>query len=291
MRFSITTPSFGQLAFLRLNAASVADQRSPGVEVEHLVQDGGSRDGTAEWLATRPDINGLVEPDDGMYDAINRGIRRGSGDVHAWLNCDEQYLPGALAAVADHFLRHPEVDILIGHTVVVDEEGRYLCHRKAVIPTPGILKRGRLPLHSSSLFFRRHLVHGPRGGLFDPAWKAMGDWAWICAVLQQGARIEVHDAFLSTFTDTGGNLGMSPRAREEMSRVKAGLSPLDHLATPIVRGVDYMRKALSGYYRQRPFDYVIYRPDPSTPLGVSHERRVFHVDRPTVIWKGHMLGT
>ncbi|MBK7482552.1 MAG: glycosyltransferase [Flavobacteriales bacterium] len=81
MKFTVVTPSFGQLPYLRLNAASIADQRDAGADVEHIVQDGGSKDGTREWLLTRPDIRGIAEADSGMYDAINRGIRKGEGDV------------------------------------------------------------------------------------------------------------------------------------------------------------------------------------------------------------------
>ena len=53
-----------------------------------------------------------------MYDAINRGFAKASGDILAWLNCDEQYLPGALAKVADHFARHPRTDILFGDIIL-----------------------------------------------------------------------------------------------------------------------------------------------------------------------------
>lgn len=289
MKFTVVTPSFGQLAYLKLNAASVADQRGDGVEVEHIVQDGGSKDGTREWLATRTDIQGHAEADHGMYDAINRGIIKGEGDVFSWLNCDEQYLPGALAIVRDLFQANPDADIAIGHTIVVDPQGGYMCHRKAVVPTPGILRRGRLPVHSSSMFFRRRLVKGPGAVLFDKEWKAMGDWAWMKEVMDKGARVVKVEAFISTFTDTGGNLGMSPRAREEAQRVQDALSWPDRLATPLVRMDDYARKMATGYYRQSPFDYALYRPDPSAPDGVSTQRHTVHVSKPTFIWKGHMM--
>jgi glycosyltransferase involved in cell wall biosynthesis len=124
MKFTVVTPSFGQLHYLKLNAASIADQRAPGIDVEHIVQDGGSKDGTREWLATRPDIRGVAEADNGMYDAINRGIMKGEGDIFSWLNCDEQFLPGALAAVKTFFEEHPEADMLAGDTLVVDAKGR-----------------------------------------------------------------------------------------------------------------------------------------------------------------------
>src|SRR5437773_84848 len=107
MKCSIVTPSFRNSAWLRLCVASVADQQ--GVEVEHIVQDAGSDDGTLDWLPTDPRVRAFVEKDSGMYDAINRGLRRASGDILGYLNCDEQYLPGALRAVKDFFEKNPGI--------------------------------------------------------------------------------------------------------------------------------------------------------------------------------------
>ena len=113
--FSIITPSFRQLDWLKLCAASIADQA--GVRVEHLVQDAGSGETMLAWAAEwkrkcetedgRFSFQLAMEKDDGMYDAVNRGLRRASGELLAYLNCDEQYLPGALATVADYFAKNP----------------------------------------------------------------------------------------------------------------------------------------------------------------------------------------
>src|SRR5574339_629315 len=118
MRFSVITPSFQNSTWLKLCVASVADQ---GVAVEHIVQDAGSTDGTLDWLQTDPRVRLFVERDSGMYDAINRGLQRASGDVLAYLNCDEQYLPGALQSVTEFFVSHPSVDVVFGDFVVVNE--------------------------------------------------------------------------------------------------------------------------------------------------------------------------
>jgi glycosyltransferase involved in cell wall biosynthesis len=101
MNFSIITPSFRNSAWLKLCIASVADQQ--GVELEHIVQDSCSDDGTGDWLPNDPRVKAFIEKDAGMYDAVNRGYRRATGDILAYLNCDEQYLPGALAAVKSFF--------------------------------------------------------------------------------------------------------------------------------------------------------------------------------------------
>lgn len=286
MKFTVVTPSFGQLHYLRLNAASVADQRGPGIEVEHIVQDGGSTDGTREWLLSRPDIRGIAEADNGMYDAINRGLQKGEGDVFSWLNCDEQYLPGTLAAVRDFFTKNPQADMVAGDTLVVNAQGEYQCHRKAVVPTTGILRLGRTPVQSCSLFFRAKLVKGERGILFDPQWKAMGDWAWLRDQNARGARMLRLPRFLATFVDDGGNLGMSPRAVQETRAVYGALSTWHRATEYVVRGADYARKIMDGYYAQKPFDYAIYDADVASPSGVAQQRRTRHVAKPTWHWKG-----
>jgi len=81
MDFSIITPSFRNGPWLKLCIASVADQQ--GVSHEHIVQDAGSDDGTLEWLTDDSRVRAFVEKDSGMYDAINRGLRRAQGDFNA----------------------------------------------------------------------------------------------------------------------------------------------------------------------------------------------------------------
>lgn len=91
-RFSVVTPTRNSLTKLKCCVGSVRGQT--GVEVEHLVHDACSTDGTVGWLSGQNDLDSVSENDSGMYDAINRGWSRASGDIVSWLNSDEQYLPG-----------------------------------------------------------------------------------------------------------------------------------------------------------------------------------------------------
>ena len=131
MQFSIITPSFRNSEWLKLCIASVADQ---GVEAEHIVQDSCSPDGTQEWLPQDRRVKAFIEKDQGMYDAINRGFRRARGEILAHLNCDEQYLPGALAAAWDYFQNHPRVEVAFAHAVVIGPDGDYRCDRRSSVP-------------------------------------------------------------------------------------------------------------------------------------------------------------
>src|SRR5947207_15737324 len=123
MNLSIVTPSFRNSEWLKLCIASVADQE--GAAIEHIVHDSVSDDGTLEWLPQDKRVKAFVEKDSGMYDAINRGLARASGEIVAYLNCDEQYLPGTLKAVATFFDEHPRVDAVVADTIVTDTKGDY----------------------------------------------------------------------------------------------------------------------------------------------------------------------
>ena len=85
MRISIVTPSFRNSRWLELCIASVADQNAMQ---EHIVQDSCSDDGTQDWLPRDPRVKAYIEKDKGMYDAVNRGLRRATGDILAYINCD-----------------------------------------------------------------------------------------------------------------------------------------------------------------------------------------------------------
>jgi glycosyltransferase involved in cell wall biosynthesis len=134
--FSIVTPSYKQPMWLQLCAASVADQNAPGIAIEHIVQDSLSGPEIAEAVKSFPNLKLISEKDKGMYDAINRGWEKATGDVLCWLNCDEEYLPGVLSKVADYFRAHPETEVLFADAIIVDNDGNYVCSRQVLTPGP-----------------------------------------------------------------------------------------------------------------------------------------------------------
>ena len=129
--FSVITPSYNMLRFLPICCNSISDQK---VDYEHIVIDGVSIDGSVEWLKNRPNIINLSESDDGMYDAINKGVRRSRGEIISYLNCDEQYLPGILLRVSEIFHRRPHIDLLFGNALIIRPNGGLLAYRKAFAP-------------------------------------------------------------------------------------------------------------------------------------------------------------
>jgi glycosyltransferase involved in cell wall biosynthesis len=123
-RISIVTPSFNQASYIGETIESVLAQRYP--DVEHIVIDGGSRDGTLDVLGRYPHLRVVSEPDRGHADALNKGFRLATGDIWAFLNSDDTLLPGALARVAEEIDPARGRHIVMGRCRFVDERGRFI---------------------------------------------------------------------------------------------------------------------------------------------------------------------
>ncbi len=279
-KFSIITPSFRQLAWLKLAAASVADQE--GVTSEHIVQDAGTGPELEAWAAglQRGDparaFRLFVEKDTGMYDAINRGLQRASGEIAAYLNCDEQYLPGALEAVGKYFDENPAVDVAFAHALVIDAQGRCLCLRKAILPGKiHTWVSGNLAILTCATFFRRQAILD-RGLLFNPDRCAIGDGEWVMRLIDTGVPMGILPRITSTFLDHGSNMMLSERGVREQAQLIASAPGWARALRLAVLAHYRLRKLLHGAYRHAPFDYSVYL-DPSA-------RTSFHVAKPSFRW-------
>ena len=124
MRVTIVTPVFNGLPWLPECIDSVAQQRAD-VDVEHLVYDGGSTDGSAEWLREHASLGyeATIGPDGGQTDALVKGFERATGEVFGWLNADDVLEPGALKRVVDVFATDPRLAMVVGVCLVIDSAG------------------------------------------------------------------------------------------------------------------------------------------------------------------------
>jgi glycosyltransferase involved in cell wall biosynthesis len=274
MKFSIITPSYRNSDWLRLCVASVADQQ--GVELEHIVQDSCSNDGTQDWLPRDPRVRAFIEKDGGMYDAVNRGFRRATGDILAYLNCDEQYLPGGLAAIQSFFTRHPEAEVVFAGSLITDGEGQYICHRHSLVPNQRHAWY-RFPVLTCSIFIRRGVLH-ERGLYFDPRWRDLGDFHWVLALLKNRVRLAVCDTFTSAFADTGDNMNLKPNAIREKKETLALAPCWVRWFKPAWIISHRLRRLRAGHFRLAPTSYQVY-------TKASPDRRVtVDVPRPTAVW-------
>lgn len=115
---SIVTPSFNSRAFIGATLRSV--QRQTYGSIEHFVFDGGSTDGTLDVIedfAHRHPLRWTSQPDDGMYDAVNRGMAETDGDIVAYLNSDDLLVPWAVEVVVEAFRANPEADVVFGDAI------------------------------------------------------------------------------------------------------------------------------------------------------------------------------
>ena len=124
VKLSVIIPCLNQEHYIRATLESVCSQVGPQVEI--IVIDGGSTDGTLREIENfRSSLSCIVsEPDKGHYDAVNKGMSRATGDILCWLNADDLYLPWTFSVVMQIFREHPEVCWLSGIPSVWDEDGR-----------------------------------------------------------------------------------------------------------------------------------------------------------------------
>jgi len=267
MHFTIVTPSYRQSESLRRCIASVADQ---DIEHEHIVHDACSDDGTLDWLPRDPRVIPVVAGDEGMYDAINRGFRRARGDVLAWLNSDEQYLPGALWRVWDFFERHPEVDMVLGDVLVTRPDGAWAGTRPALIPRwPHTRVGPSLSYLTAGAFIRRRAFE-ERELWFAPEMQRDGDREWTLRVIRSGVRIALLGEFTSVLTESP----TSPPAQTQRDLTAfARQAPWwARLLRPAVVLHHHLRGLARASRVTLPVEYSLYTPDS------PDQRRAFRTD-------------
>jgi glycosyltransferase involved in cell wall biosynthesis len=150
---SIVTPCLNAAATIGRTVDSVASQGYPGIE--HIVVDGGSTDGTLELLAQFPEVKVISEPDEGLSDAVNKGIALATGELVGWLNADDWYLPGALAAVGEAADANPRAEWFTGGCPILDGDGEEM--RKGVSAYKSFLLRH----YSLSLYLTQNFISCP----------------------------------------------------------------------------------------------------------------------------------
>jgi GT2 family glycosyltransferase len=222
--------------------------------VEHIVVDGGSTDGTLELLRRHPDVRWVSEPDEGLSDAVNKGIRMATGDLVGWLNADDLYHPGALARVAEAFREQPSAEWGFGRCGIIDGSGREI--RSGVTAYKNFfLRRYSFGLHLTHNFVSAPATFVKRSafehvGVFDKRFKYSMDYDVWLRLGRRGKPIVI-DKELAVFRMAEGSLSMSgfetqfvehyesarPYAREHPFAVRANavISRLIVLAYRVMR--------------------------------------------------------
>jgi len=231
---SVITPNYNGGRYLAQAIESVLAQRRAGVDLEYIVVDGGSTDGSLAILERyRPELARLVvEPDRGPASAINKGLALARGEIVGWLNADDLYHPGALARVAKGFAARPRRALGFGRCRIVDEDGREI--RKGITR----FKEAFHPVSCRFLiqtlnyvsqpasFFRRSALE--RAGPLREDLRAAFDYDLVLRLWRQGGAFRIAGPPLADFRWHPGSIsgrGFREQFREEYEAARRDAGP------------------------------------------------------------------
>jgi glycosyltransferase involved in cell wall biosynthesis len=220
-KITVVTPSFNQVEFLERTILSVLNQDYPNLE--YVVIDGGSTDGSVDIIRKYEDrlAYWVSEPDRGQTEAINKGLRRATGEWLAWQNSDDVYYPGVFWDVARAAARHPEADLIIGNMKLIDSLDHELRYFHYVTPSHGALLAEGMVLTNQAAFWRRG-VHDEIGWL-DESLHYCFDYEWFLRLTEKHRGVHVNKLWGGyRLHDETKTHNMAQRFNEERTRVLQG---------------------------------------------------------------------
>jgi glycosyltransferase involved in cell wall biosynthesis len=218
-RVTVVSPSYNQAAFLEQTILSVLGQDYPNLE--YMVVDGASTDGSVEIIRRYAGKLAwwVSEKDHGQGEAINKGFSRASGEIVAWLNSDDVFQPGALAAAVQVFQAEPDVGLVFSDVLAIDGENHVL----------NLMRCGQWGLddlmtfhilNQPGVFMRRTVLE--QGGYLDPAYHYMLDThLWLRLAQVAPMRYLPKTLAAGRFHAGAKNLAAAPRFGEESLRLVA----------------------------------------------------------------------
>ena len=255
-RITVVTPSFNQAAFLERTILSVLGQDYPNLE--YFVVDGGSTDGSVDIIRKYSDKLAwwVSEPDRGQTDAINKGLRRATGEWVAWQNSDDIFYPGSFHEMAAAAIKWPQAGLIIGDMMLIDEHDRPLRDIRYVTPSYNALRAEGMVLANQAAFWRRHF-HQEIGFLAEDMHYSF-DYEWFLRLTRHAKCF--HVASVWGGLRLHGETKTSTQARmfqEENRRILAGrkmpnwLKPLYRLRRlALMLGQGQWRYVLRGVSRR-----------------------------------------
>ena len=202
-RISVITPSFNQAPFLERTITSVVAQDYPNLE--YIIIDGGSTDSSVEIIQRHANhlTYWVSERDRGQGHAINKGLERATGDIIAYLNSDDYYLPGALHLVGEFFTKHPDVDLFHGRCRFVDAAGNKIGDRfgsitsyEEILDLWNVWWKER-NFVQPEVFWAKRIADRIGGFREDLHW--VMDYEYWVRILRAGGRVEGLDTEIACF--------------------------------------------------------------------------------------------
>ncbi|MFZ2153304.1 MAG: glycosyltransferase family 2 protein [Microgenomates group bacterium] len=211
MKFTIITPSYNQAKFLQQTIDSVVSQAGD-FEIEYFILDGGSTDGSVNIIrqyTSTPKIKIIWQskPDGGQTAALNYGLSQATGDIIAYINSDDYYLPSTFSQVLKYFNSHPKALWLAGNCVVTDPKLKWTFWLKHIWPIQYFKNCLYVfnTINQPSVFLKKELVD--QVGLFDQSLHYAFDYDyWLrCLQIQLPSRIFHNFSVFRIHPDSKGN--------------------------------------------------------------------------------------
>jgi len=217
---SIVTPCLDRRQFIEEAIQSVVHQDYP--QIEHLIVDGGSTDGTLDLLRNHPHLRIITEPDEGVYDALNKGIRLARGEIIGHLNSDDFYEQNVFTEVARRFVEDPELDAVYGGAVVFEERTNGTRRRLAEYLAP---RDEELSLRNITLavpiinarFFRKRVY--ARLGLYDTRYRIAADREFLLRVVMADIKSARLGRLVYHYRQHPGSLSISGTSEQRLCLV------------------------------------------------------------------------
>ena len=192
MKISIITVTYNAEATIERTLESVAQQTYP--DVEHLIIDGASKDRTLEITHRYPHAIVYSEPDKGLYDAMNKGLKRATGDFLCFLNAgDKLHSQETLAHIASSVSDGSPIGVLYGDTHIVDNEGTFIRNRRLTPPehlTWRSFKQGMLVCHQA--FYINRQIALP----YDTTYRFSADFDWCIRCMKEGEKRGMQNLYI-----------------------------------------------------------------------------------------------
>lgn len=248
---SVVTPSYNRAWIIQNCINSIRCQSYPNIE--HIVVDGGSSDGIEAILEkNKPsyELRWIIEKDQGMYDAINKGIRMAKGEIIAYLNTDDFYFPYSVQLVVDYFDQHQDIEMVYSDWITYYVDSGFI----EILP---FAKYNKFDLAiyaclpQPTVFWRKSVME--RVGLLDISYKLMADNEFFTRAAVSGIKIARIDDFLAGQTIhsdnllAGNTLALDLSRQEAIHYRKRHYENIDKSSKKVHRDI-FLARARSGLY-------------------------------------------
>jgi glycosyltransferase involved in cell wall biosynthesis len=265
---TIVTPCYNMAELLPAAIESVLSQDYP--RLEYIVVDGGSTDATLSILERYRDrLTYSSAPDRGPSDAVHRGLRRAHGEIFAWLNADDTYLPGAIRAGVEYLEAHPEIDVVYGEGWWIDESGAIISRYPTLPFDAEVLQRDCF-ICQPAAFLR---ASSYRRCELDPAVNMSFDYDLWIRMAKAGFRFAAIPRYMANSRIHQGSLTINQRRR--IFHASMNLLRRHYGYVPFSWVFGYTAYRIDGRDQFfQPLQPTVWKYLASLPMGLSINRRM-----------------